>query len=161
MTNAITVYPHDLKAEHDKAVLEIDERASKERERKVNEQFKEIGARFKKADKVYSYHSGKLSIRPAKNAAEIVEEGRILHHCVSGDKYLSAHARKKSIILFLRTNDSTPYITVEMNPKGEILQWYGAYDEKPDKEKINRWLRKYTKQLDKKALEREAKRKGA
>ena len=48
-----------------------------------------------------------------------------------------------------------------MNPKGEIIQWYGAYDEKPDKEKINRWLRKYTKQLDKKALEREAKRKGA
>ena len=161
MTNTITVYPHDLKAEHDKAVLEINERAAKERERKVNEEFKEIGARFKKADKVYSYHSGKLSIRPAKNAAEIVEEGRILHHCVGGNKYLSSHARKKSIILFLRTNDSTPYITVEMNPKGEIIQWYGAYDEKPDKEKINRWLRKYTKQLDKKALEREAKRKGA
>jgi len=161
MTNTITVYPHDLKEEHDKAVLEMNEREAKKRERIVNEKFKEIGARFDKANKVYSYHSGKFSIRPAKDAAEIVEEGRILHHCVGGDKYLSSHAKKQSIILFLRTNDTTPYITVEMDPRGEIIQWYGAYDEKPEKEKINRWLRKYTKQLDKKALKREAARKGA
>ena len=84
-----------------------------------------------------------------------------MHHCVGGDNYLRAHAHKTSIILFLREKDSTPYITVEMSPKGKILQWYGAYDKKPDKEKINRWLNKYTKQLDKKALLREARTKGA
>lgn len=161
MTNSITVYPHDLKAEHDKAVLETNERKAEERKKKVNEDYKEIGIRFKKANKVYAYHSGKLSIRPAKDAAEIVAEGRALHHCVGGDNYLMAHAHKTSIILFLREKDSTPYITVEMSPKGKILQWYGAYDKKPDKEKINRWLNKYTKQLDKKALLREARTKGA
>ena len=161
MTNSITIYPHDLKAEHDKAVIERNEAAAKRREEKANEMYKAISQRFKKADKIYSYHSGKLFVRPAKNAAEIIEEGRILHHCVGGDGYLNAHAKKESIILFLRKKENTPYITIEMEPTGEIVQWYGAYDKKPDEAKIDRWLNKYVKQLDIKALKREAKRKGA
>ena len=161
MTNSITIYPHDLKAEHDKAVIERNEAAAKKREEAANNMYKAISQRFKKADKIYSYHSGKLFVRPAKNAAEIIEEGRILHHCVGGDGYLNAHAKKESIILFLRKKENTPYITIEMEPTGEIVQWYGAYDKKPDEAKIDRWLNKYVKQLDIKALKREAKRKGA
>lgn len=161
MTNSITIYPHDLKAEHDKAVIERNEAAAKRREEAANNMYKAISQRFKKADKIYSYHSGKLFVRPAKNAAEIIEEGRILHHCVGGDTYLNAHAKKESIILFLRKKENTPYITIEMEPTGEIVQWYGAYDKKPDEEKIDRWLNKYVKQLDVKALKREAKQKGA
>ena len=161
MTNSIFVFPRDLKGEHDKLVIEKSEKESNERAAKMNEKFEGVEKRFKKANKVYSFHSGKLSIRPAKNAAEIVNEGRILHHCVGGEDYLKKHANKVSIILFLRTEDDTPYITVEMKPDGKIAQWYGDYDEKPDKEKIQRWLNKYTKQLDKKALEKEAHTKGA
>lgn len=161
MTDSIILHPKDLKAEHDKAVIERNEAAAKKREEKANEMYKEISARFKRANKVYYYASGKLFVRPAKNAAEIIEEGRILHHCVGGDEYLNAHNKKESIILFLRKKEDTPYITIEMEPTGEIVQWYGAYDKKPDKEKIDRWLNKYVKQLDIKALKREAKRKGA
>ena len=160
MTNTIYIHPRDLKAEHDKCVLEKSEKESKKQAEYMNEKFKGIAQRFKKANKVYTYHSGKFTIRPAKDAAEIVAEGRILHHCVGGENYLRAHESKTSIILFLRTDDNTPYITVEVKPDGEIAQWYGEYDQKPDKAKIDRWLKKYQKQLDKKALKREA-RKGA
>ena len=161
MTDSIILHPKNLKAEHDKAVIERNEAAAKRREEKANEMYKGISARFKRANKVYYYASGKLFVRPAKNAAEIIEEGRILHHCVGGDGYLEAHAKKESIILFLRKKENTPYITIEMEPTGEIVQWYGAYDKKPDKKKIDRWLNKYVKQLDIKALKREAKQKGA
>ena len=161
MTDSIILHPKDLKAEHDKAVIERNEAAAKRREEKANEMYKGISARFKRANKVYYYASGKLFVRPAKNAAEIIEEGRILHHCVGGDDYLNAHNKKESIILFLRKKEDTPYITIEMEPTGKIVQWYGAYDKKPDKKKIDRWLNKYVKQLDIKALEREAKQKGA
>lgn len=161
MTNSIILHPKDLKAEHDKAVIERNEAAAKRREEMCNEMYKGISARFKRANKVYYYASGKLFVRPAKNAAEIIEEGRILHHCVGGDDYLAAHAKKESIILFLRKKEDTPYITIEMEPTGKIVQWYGAYDKKPDKKKIDRWLNKYVKQLDIKALKREAKQKGA
>ena len=129
--------------------------------RLANEKYKGIIDRFEKVNKIYSYQSGKLFVRPAKNAAEIIEEGIKLHHCVGGDKYLNAHAKKESIILFLRKDENTPYITIEMDPTGKIVQWYAAYDEKPDKVKIDRWLNKYVKQLDIKAIKREAKRKGA
>ena len=161
MTNSIILYPHDLKAEHNKVVIEKNEKAARERERLANEKYKGIIDRFEKVNKIYSYQSGKLFVRPAKNAAEIIEEGIKLHHCVGGDKYLNAHAKKESIILFLRKDENTPYITIEMDPTGKIVQWYGAYDEKPDKVKIDRWLNKYVKQLDIKAIKREAKRKGA
>lgn len=161
MTNSITVFPRDLVEEHNKAVEERNERAGQERARKMNAMFKGIAERFEKANKVYFYHSGKLTIRPAKDAAEIVTEGRLLHHCVGGETYLRKHENKQTIILFLRTDDTVPYITVEMDPSGKILQWYGAYDKKPDEAKISRWLGRYQKQLDKKALKREAKRKGA
>ena len=161
MTDSIILHPKDLKAEHDKAVIERNEAAAKRREEKANEMYKGISARFKRANKVYYYASGKLFVRPAKNAAEIIEEGRILHHCVGGDDYLNAHNKKESIILFLRKKEDTPYITIEMEPTGRIVQWYGAYDKKPDKAKIDRWLNKYVKQLDIKALKREAKQKGA
>lgn len=161
MTNSIILHPKDLKAEHDKAVIERNKAAAKRREEAANEMYKGISARFKRANKVYYYSSGKLFVRPAKNAAEIIEEGRTLHHCVGGDDYLEAHAKKESIILFLRKKEDTPYITIEMLPTGKIVQWYGAYDKKPDEAKIDRWLNKYVKQLDVKALKREAKQKGA
>lgn len=161
MTDSIILHPKDLKAEHDKAVIERNDAAAKRREEKANEMYEGISARFKRANKVYYYTSGKLFVRPAKNAAEIIEEGRILHHCVGGDEYLNAHNKKESIILFLREKEDTPYITIEMEPTGKIVQWYGAYDKKPDKKKIDRWLNKYVKQLDIKALKREAKQKGA
>lgn len=161
MKNSIFVYPRDLKAEHDKVVIEKSEKESNELAQKMNIKFVDIEKRFKKANKLYSFQSGKLFIRPAKCAAEIVNEGRLLHHCVGGETYLSKHANKKSIILFLRTEEDVPYITVEMNPDGQIAQWYGDYDEKPDKAKITKWLNKYTKQLNKEALEKEAHTKGA
>lgn len=161
MKNSIFVYPRDLKAEHDKVVIEKSEKESNELAQKMNIKFANIEKRFKKANKLYSFQSGKLFIRPAKCAAEIVNEGRLLHHCVGGETYLSKHANKKSIILFLRTEEDVPYITVEMKPDGQIAQWYGDFDEKPDKAKIQKWLNKYTKQLDKRALEKEAHTKGA
>lgn len=161
MKNSIFVYPRNLKAEHDKVVIEKSEKESNELAQKMNIKFVDIEKRFKKANKLYSFQSGKLFIRPAKCAAEIVNEGRLLHHCVGGETYLSKHANKKSIILFLRTEEDVPYITVEMKPDGQIAQWYGDYDEKPDKAKIQKWLNKYTKQLDKRALEKEAHTKGA
>ena len=41
-----------------------------------------------------------------------------------------------------------PYITVEIRDD-KIVQWYGAYDRKPDKQMIEAWLEKYIKELKK------------
>ena len=117
-----------------------------------------IASRFEDLMDRYGATAGGYIIRPAKSAEEIVEEGRKLHHCVGGDTYLSKHQKGTSAILFLRTiaEKDTPYITVEI--KGtEILQWYGAYDKKPERDKMQLWLDTYIKELKK--HERQAKRK--
>ena len=92
-------------------------------------------------------------IRPARSAKEIVEEGRILHHCVGGDNYLRKHNDGRSYILMLRFKDKTeePYITVEISSnKPEIIQWYGERDRKPDAKNMQKWLKHYLKQLKEK-----------
>jgi DNA-directed RNA polymerase subunit RPC12/RpoP len=159
MTDSIILFPKNLKAAHDKAVIEKDERAAETRKAEVEERFKEIRTRFKGADKVYHYESGALVIRPAMSASEIVDEGRLLHHCVGGDGYLKSHAERRKIICLLRTkkNPEEPYITVELNPQGKIEQWYGIHDSKPDEKKIDRWLGRYVKSLDLAKLQKEAK----
>lgn len=159
MTDSIILFPKNLKEAHDKAVIEKDQRAAEARKAEVENRFKEIRTRFKGADKVYHYESGALFIRPAMSASEIVDEGRLLHHCVGGDGYLKSHAERRKIICLLRTkkNPEEPYITVELNPQGKIEQWYGIHDSKPDEKKIDRWLGRYVKSLDVAKLQKEAK----
>lgn len=158
MTSSINIFPRDLVGAHDSRVDETHKTEAEKRKKEAEQRFKAIRNRFKKADAVYHYEEGTLLIRPAKNASEIVDEGRILHHCVGGDEYLESHAKHKTIICFLRRKKSPdkPYITVEINPDGEIKQWYGIHDSKPSEKRIDRWLDKYTKALDLKKLRREA-----
>lgn len=160
MNNTIYQYPKNLKQAHDRAFEEKDERKAAKRIATCEREFANIRKRAKRANKLYGYQKGKRLIRPAQSAGEIITEGQKLHHCVgSGDTYLSRHNEGKDIILFLRLADqpNEPYVTVELSTDGEIMQWYGAYDEKPDEKANNRWLNNYIKQLDVNKVKREMK----
>lgn len=150
MTDSIILYPKNLKEMHDRMVIERIQKESDERKAEANVRFKGIQKKFKSLLKIYSYCSGDYIIRPAKDAAEIVEEGRFLHHCVGGDNYLQKHNDGKSIILFLREKKrpDIPLITIEI--KGyTIAQWYGAYDKKPNRQFYDKYLKRYTNKLKK------------
>ncbi len=149
MTSSITIYPRDLKAEHDKLVLETNEKKAKERAEETNNKYCGIAERFGELMEHYGYEDAVYSIRPAKDAGEIIMEGLTLHHCVGSNGYLQNHHAGKSIILFLRpvTAKDIPYVTIEINGS-RIIQWYGRNDKKPDEEKIDRWLKKYIEMLN-------------
>lgn len=160
MTNSIYIHPKNLAREHNKMVLERDKKKSDERKRIAEKNFDLIPKRFKDANKVYGWNAGCLTIRPARSAGEIIDEGRLLHHCVGGDTYLSSHNLAKTTILFLRyaKDPDIPYVTVEIDPEGKIKQWYGVHDSKPDQKRNDMWLKAYVEQLDIKAALREAKK---
>lgn len=40
-----------------------------------------------------------------------------------------------------------PYYTLEVEWNGKIKQWYGAYDRKPDKERIEKVLEVYGEEI--------------
>lgn len=144
LTNSVYLFPKDLKAEHDKLVLEVNKVEANKRKQEVNDRFPDIKKHYRRIRNRYYFENDEYIIRPARSAAEIVDEGRTLHHCVGGDSYLTKHNTGKSYILFLRfkKDQDAPYITIEIDDT-KILQWYGAYDEKPDKENIDNLLKEY------------------
>lgn len=144
LTNTIYLFPKDLKTEHDKLVLEVNKVKADKRKQEVNDRFPDIKKHYRGIRNRYYFENDEYIIRPARLAAEIVDEGRILHHCVGGNDYLTKHNTGKSYILFLRfkKDQDAPYITIEIDDT-KILQWYGAYDEKPDKENIDNLLKEY------------------
>ena len=56
---------------------------------------------------------------------EIVNEGKLLHHCVGG--YANRHAHMKLHIMFIRTTEKpdVPFYTVEVDLFGKIVQVRG------------------------------------
>ena len=150
MTNSIVLFPKDLRRRHDEMVLEREKKAQDKRNKEVSKRFPKIKTKYKSLSDKYSAAAGGYIIRPAKDAPEIVAEGRTLHHCVGGNIYLSRHNSGKSFILFLRPvkKKDTPYITVEIRGN-EVVQWYGAYDKKPNKKLFDAWLKTYCKELEK------------
>lgn len=148
MTNDVILFPTDFRRHRDEMILMVEKAKMDKRKTEVLEKFPKIKTKYKKLSEKYSAAAGGYIIRPAKDAAEIVEEGRILHHCVGGDGYLRSHNDGRSFILFLRKADKKdiPLITIEIRGE-EIIQWYGAYDKKPNKRLIDAWLKTYTKEL--------------
>ena len=148
MSNTVYQKPRNLEVAHNKMMAEIDKKQVDKRMLEVAERYPLIRKNYRKLRKRYFFEDENFIIRPARSAEEIVQEGRILHHCVGGDTYLKKHNEQKSIILFLRFKEEqeTPYITVEI--EGErIVQWYGAHDKKPDEDRMQKWLNQYITRL--------------
>ena len=117
--------------------------------KKKNKEFANIAKRYESLCKRYQAVADGYIIRPARDAGEIIMEGRILHHCVGGDNYLSSHDKGRSTILFLRSEKKPkkPYITIEIRGT-HIVQWYGAHDKKPNEEFFKKYLKDYEDQSE-------------
>lgn len=148
MENEVFLYPRNLHEKHQEMTKEKNARNNELTIKKKNKEFSRIAERYTELCEKYQARTGGYIIRPARDAGEIIMEGRTLHHCVGRDLYLKSHNDGKSTILFLRKEKSPdePYITIEIRGT-EIKQWYGVNDTKPDKEIIERLLKDYVKQL--------------
>lgn len=116
--------------------------------------------------KSFEYSSGELFIRQPESSAEIVNEGKVLCHCVGG--YAERHANGKLNIMFLRkkSDPNTPYYTVEVSASGKIVQCRGyknnvvfnGGEEKP--QEIKDFEKEYQQYLDR-IFAKKYKKKGA
>ncbi|MDE7331245.1 MAG: PcfJ domain-containing protein [Lachnospiraceae bacterium] len=146
-------YPEDLKAAHDKAVAAFNRQESDKKKREALKKYPGIRKREKELNEKYGYRDGDYMIVAPADAADIIEEGRALHHCVGGDTYLYRHDAGHTFILFLRRTQAPDerYYTIELDPgDGSIVQYYGYNDKKPDKEQVDRVLGKWRRQLRRK-----------
>lgn len=144
------LFPRDLRAAHDNLTEEKDAESRQRTAEKYEKEYPGVKKSYRRLNKIYKYEDEGYIIRPAKNCTEIVEEGAKLHHCVgSSSTYVYRHDKGESFILFMRKKEdpNTPFATIEIGKDNEIRQWYEAYDEKKDKEKIQPILDKYVKHL--------------
>lgn len=80
-----------------------------------------------------------------KSADELVQEGENLHHCVGSSRYINAHAKGKSTILFIRQNNKLKqsYFTMEYS-NNRVMQVQGKRNRenvpKPLRQAIDTWL---------------------
>lgn len=140
---------------HSKYLEEKNAEANKKRDDSVNKKFGNIRKNFKLNQKHFDYTAGNYLIVVPNKASEITREGRLQHHCVgASDGYMSKMNRNETFIIFLRSvkEPDIPYYTLEVKWNGEIIQWYAAYDRKPDKEEIEQWLSKFTDKIQKRTL---------
>ena len=154
--NTVYQYPRNLTEEHQKMVLEQNEKQNEKRIREMQEKYPAIEKNYKKYRKKYRFEKENLIIRPAKNAGEIIREGQALHHCVGTETYINNHNEGKSLILFLRKKDQPdqPYVTIEIDTEsGKIRQWHGANNRKPEEEYLTIVLQQYEDHLQGKKTE--------
>ncbi|WP_317347200.1 PcfJ domain-containing protein [Blautia argi] len=150
LSNTVYQQPRDLEAAHASMVAESNKEEADKRIKEVEMRYPGIRESYRKLRMKYFYEDENYIIRPAASAEEIVMEGRILHHCVGGDRYLGKHNRGVTYILMLRFKEKPqiPYITVEISAKdNKILQWYGEKDRKPDAGNMQKWLDSYLMKL--------------
>lgn len=155
-TDDIIRFPKNLKARHDDLVNRQNERKDAQRLKEKQETFARLDAqiaeRLPEAARYY-WENENYAIIPASRCEELMTEGRTLHHCVGKDEhYMEKMARGDSWILFLRKKESieTPYYTLEIRMSDdEILQWYSEFDRKPDKDEIQKVLKRFKQSLKK------------
>lgn len=128
-------FPHDFMHWHDIRIDEYSTAKAIEDERKR----KELYAKFESVADKYSnlQYDGKGNYVAiiAKSPDEIIQEGKILDHCVGRMNYDQKFIREESLIFFIRHSETPdePFVTAEYSLKSKkLLQCYAYHNSKPD-----------------------------
>lgn len=125
LTDSAIYKPNDLKKMHDRVTSIINAMVFEEQSKKYQNRYKQLIKRFYYRDEELG-----LQIVVPQSAADIRNEGKILHHCVGG--YAQRHIEGKTNILFIR-KIRTPlrsFYTIEVDNNGVIQQFYGYENNK-------------------------------
>ena len=152
--------PRELKRRHDEAAAEIALREAEIKADEYNERFPGVEDVLKKIKEKFEYSNEKYVITVPERCADIVAEGRYLHHCAGAtDRYFDRIKQQETYICFLRkvAEPTVPYYTIEVEPGGTIRQHRGIFDEEPDIEKIKPFLLEWQKEIKKRMKEEDKK----
>lgn len=134
------LFPRDLREEHDKLVQLIRIQEDAEMDRKIQEIYPRLEAR-------YSYGEDSYLIRPPRNFEDFVKEGASLVHCVCASGYYRGHVAGDRLIFFVRNTADveSPLCTMEYDAqRRKVLQLRGYRNQAapPEvREFVDRWLK--------------------
>lgn len=147
ITDEIICHNNRMMEFHDKYLEEKNREEAVKRDQEVNKKFSQIKADYSSNKKHFEYATDDYVIMIPKCASEITLEGRLQHHCVgASDNYMNKMNNRQTFILFMRhkKNPELPYYTLEVKWDGTVIQSYSAYDRRPDKEIVDKFLDEWT-----------------
>lgn len=136
--------PKNLTQAHERTTAQIQIMKNQMWEKKVLERYNDIAGYL-------SFETEELKIVVPHSSMQIINEGKMLHHCVGS--YVERHADGKLSIVFLRqkSDPTTPYYTIEVSNEGDIVQCRGYRNNNADNPKtddIRSFEKEYQKYLD-------------
>ena len=114
-------YPAKLKVMHDR----LSEQITAQENAAANEKIQKVAAHLAQ----YTWQKDGFVIRPAGSAQELIDEGKMLHHCVG--TYVDRYASGKTALFFIRHADSPdePFYTLELDEQHmTVKQNHGAHN---------------------------------
>ena len=145
LTDTAISRPHNFQGMHDRVTsLLRDLRAKREAEK-----LKGVQSVYEQLHDLIEWTDGKLLVRMAHDAGDLIREGREMHHCVG--TYGRRVADGMCFIFFIRRAEKPdkPFYTVEIKPDLKKLQvvqcrGYRNNDRSPEeREEVNAFLAKY------------------
>ncbi len=136
---------------HNKYLKEKNRKEKTSRDKDVNQRFEKIKEDYKQNTEHFGFETKEYAFIAPRCAADITKEGRRLHHCVgASDNYIRSMNQRNHFIIFLRriTEKSKPYYTIEVDWDGKVIQYFSAYDRKPDIEKIDAAISEWKAAID-------------
>lgn len=135
-------FPKNFTAAHDRVSQVIVDIKNAEIERQIAERQLKL--------KKMIYSDDKYQIVIPKDMSDIVEEGKVLHHCVGG--YAKRHAEGRLTILFLRKKDALDerFYTIEVSSSNQIVQCRGFKNNlfnNPKPAEIEEFEKKFSRHL--------------
>lgn len=136
LSDSLVRWPRNLKAAHDQVM--------EEQQAKVNAKLHKMFLKRATELEPLSFELDGLLIRPCRTEAELIREGKDLHHCVA--TYAKGHAEGRTAILFIRqtAEPDKPFFTLEFDEKvGKVRQNRGLRncDRTPEVEAFEKaWL---------------------
>jgi len=114
LADGLVRWPRNLKAAHDQVMGELKAREHAA----LRERFRERAAELEPL----SFELDGLLIRPCGTEAELIQEGKDLHHCVAS--YAKSHAEGRTAILFIRqaAEPDKPFFTLEFDEKAKQVK---------------------------------------
>lgn len=135
------LFPNDLERAHQQTARKVIVIRDKGRDKRIAERANELEA--------LSFRLNGILLRPANSTDELVQEGKILKHCVGGyaEKYASGAC---DIFLVRKENEPLkPFYTLEVK-KGEVVQCRGMRNVSMTKE-VSDFIEQFKKKKLKKA----------
>jgi len=95
----------------------------------------------------YNYEEGVFLVRAVKDYDDLLDEAKQQHNCVAS--YAKRIADGQSLIFFLREvrKPDTSVVTIEVNPRGEIVQKFMAYNQPIRNRAITEFIERWNKVL--------------